>query len=400
MKKHKIYFENLNSIRFIAAMMVFFAHTIHPGFNYLPIKNTFWERLLNLLSDGGVGVSIFFVLSGFLITYLLLDEFELNHRIHIINFYLRRILRIWPLYFAVLTFSFLIYPGLKILLGLNNPLKSDILYYLFFLSNFDVINIAKHCAGYDAASQNITWSVSVEEQFYLFWPLIFYFLPKKFWLASLLLVITGSVIFRVLHYKDTTLLYFHSLSVMLDLGIGGVFAYLVREHSKIKRFFQNCSTIHHVIFFSITFLLLLWNDLIFNFSYGVALGRIFTSIAFAFIICAQALTRYTSIFNLKNLSFADKWGKYTYGIYLIHPIVITLVNVLARITYFSENNFIALCFTTTVCLIFTLIISKLSYEYFEIRFLRLKDKLIMVKPLDKTSEYENISSLDRRRTAS
>jgi peptidoglycan/LPS O-acetylase OafA/YrhL len=122
MSNDKIYFKNLDSIRFIAALMVFLQHAVSPSYEYLPIKNTIWEKLLNIISSGGTGVSIFFVLSGFLITYLLISEYELNSKISIKYFYLRRVLRIWPLYFLVVAFSFLLYPFLKSLIGMNNPL--------------------------------------------------------------------------------------------------------------------------------------------------------------------------------------------------------------------------------------------------------------------------------------
>src|SRR5690349_20307522 len=107
LQRNKIYFKNLDSIRFIAAMMVFLQHGISLSYRYLPIKNTVWEKLLNTISNGGTGVSIFFVLSGFLITYLLISEHELKTKISLKNFYIRRVLRIWPLYFLVVFFSFL-----------------------------------------------------------------------------------------------------------------------------------------------------------------------------------------------------------------------------------------------------------------------------------------------------
>lgn len=162
-------------------MMVLIGHTTRPLYKYLHIENICCEQLLNAIGNGGQWVSIFFVLSGFLITYLLIDEYELNQKISIKNFYIRRALRIWPLYYLVVVFTFLIYPFLKSLVGMNHTLESSVFYHLTFLSNFDVINVTKYHLGSDAISQNVTWSVSVEEQFYLFWPMIFVFLPKRFW---------------------------------------------------------------------------------------------------------------------------------------------------------------------------------------------------------------------------
>lgn len=379
MSNDKLYFKNLDSIRFIAALMVFLGHAIRPSFQCLPIKNTYWEKLLNTLTNGGTGVSIFFVLSGFLITYLLITEHELNFKVSLKNFYMRRVLRIWPLYFFVVVFSFLIYPLLKSLIGMNNPLGSSFLYYVTFLSNFDVINIQKFCTGNDAMSQGITWSVSIEEQFYLFWPLIFVFLPKRFWIYSIILVIIGSILFRILHNNDNIVLYYHTFSVLLDLGIGGLMALLIKSNNKIRSFFENCSTLTHLTLFIFSFCLVFFSDTLFSFNYGAAISRVFITFSFALIISAQAITKRESKFNLGNMSFANKWGKYTYGIYLIHPIAITIMDILVRIIHFPKTNFISLFSIGAISFIFTLFLSKISFRYYESRFLLLKDKFAMIK---------------------
>jgi len=265
MNNDKVYFKNLDSIRFIAALIVFLGHAIYPSYKFLPIENTYIEKFLLTISDGGTGVSIFFVLSGFLITYLLISEHEIKSTISLKKFYIRRFLRTWPLYFAVVAFSFAIYPMFKTLLGINNPLASNFLYYLVFLSNFDVINVEKFHVGGDAMIQNVMWSVSIEEQFYLFWPLIFTFLPKRFWIYPILLVIAGSLFFRIMNNDDQIVLNFHTFSVLVDLGIGALMALLIKENVKVKRFFEQSSTKTHLILMIIAFCLILWKEEIFFF---------------------------------------------------------------------------------------------------------------------------------------
>lgn len=379
MSNDKLYFKNLDSIRFIAALMVFLGHAVSPSYKYLPIQNTILEKLLNLISNGGTGVSIFFVLSGFLITYLLISEYELNLKISIKHFYIRRVLRIWPLYFLVVAFSFLIYPFLKSLIGMNNPLGSNFLYHMTFLSNFDVINIEKYCYGSDAMSQNITWSVSIEEQFYLFWPLIFVFLPRRLWVYSILLVIVGSIFFRIINNNDGIVLYFHTFSVLLDLSIGGLMALLIKSNKKIRLFFENSTSMLHITLFILSFFLVFYEGTLFSFNYGAALSRIFISFSFALIISAQAITKRESKFNLGNMSFANKWGKYTYGIYLIHPIAITIIDILVRTMHFPKTNFINLFSIGAIGFVLTLFLSKISFKYYESRFLSLKDKFTTIK---------------------
>jgi len=373
-----IYFKNLDTIRFIAALMVFLGHAVSPSYQYLPIKNSIWEKLLFAISNGGTGVSIFFVLSGFLITYLLINEYEFANKISLRNFYIRRILRIWPLYFLIIVFSFVIYPTMKSLIGLNNPIGSNMLYHLVFLSNFDVINIEKNCFGSDAMSQNITWSVSIEEQFYLFWPLIFVLFPRKLWLYLIVFVILASLLFRVLNSNDEIILYFHTFSVLLDLGIGGLLAFLIKSNEKIKRFFEGSGTFVHISFFMISFILIFWSDFLFSFNYGSAVGRFFISTSFALIISAQAMTKMESKLSLSNVTIASNLGKYTYGIYLIHPIAMTLVDVFARISKVPQNNFINLIALSIVSFSLTLLLSKLSFKYYESLFLFYKRKFTVM----------------------
>ena len=177
---------------------------------------------------------MFFVLSGFLITYLLLSEQELTNKISLKSFYIRRVLRIWPLYFLIVFIGFVLYPGIKSLMGMQNLSGANILYYLSFLSNFDFIHMVKNGLNTDAMMQNITWSVSIEEQFYLFWPLLFVVAPKRYWLLNILLIIFGSLFFRIAHAQDKIVLYFHTISVLTDLGIGGLFAYLIKEKTGVR----------------------------------------------------------------------------------------------------------------------------------------------------------------------
>ncbi|MEI6088545.1 MAG: acyltransferase, partial [Bacteroidota bacterium] len=99
----KIYFPNLDGLRSIAVMLVVVwhieIHKVRFGFKQLYFNDT-----------GFMGVSIFFVLSGFLIAYILLVEKDLNQKVNFKAFYIRRILRIWPLYFFTLLFGYFIYP--------------------------------------------------------------------------------------------------------------------------------------------------------------------------------------------------------------------------------------------------------------------------------------------------
>jgi len=182
MPAQKVYFPALDSLRAIAMLLVFLSHA-GPVMKLagLDIGWTEWGRL------GSIGLSLFFILSGFLITYLLLQERQDRHTINIGHFYMRRILRIWPLYYLIIGIGqFLIpYTGLAGLGGIYTSAAGNFsrtaICYLLFLPNiaFLFIKPANPFLGH-------TWSIGVEEQFYLVWPWVLQkcgrYLPAVLWM--------------------------------------------------------------------------------------------------------------------------------------------------------------------------------------------------------------------------
>ena len=166
---NKVYFPNLNGIRFIAAFVVIIHH-IEQFKNLLGYENYWLNPTIQLI--GPLGVILFFVLSGFLITYLLLIEEKQTKTISIKSFYMRRILRIWPLYYLIIVISFLIVSRISFFdLGewsslIFNNFSIKFVFFLLFLPNIALMAFPP----IPYASQ--TWSVGVEEQFYLIWPIL------------------------------------------------------------------------------------------------------------------------------------------------------------------------------------------------------------------------------------
>jgi peptidoglycan/LPS O-acetylase OafA/YrhL len=161
------WFPGLNGLRFLAAAMVVLMH-IH---NNMGISGLAQLPAWPILFKGLYAVSFFFVLSGFLITWLLLQEQQCSHNISIKKFYLRRIFRIWPLYFIVVAAGLFFYwrlaPALHLAFESDYPRGLGIALYAFFLAN--LMNSLYHVGG----MLHVTWSIAVEEQFYLFWaPLV------------------------------------------------------------------------------------------------------------------------------------------------------------------------------------------------------------------------------------
>jgi len=118
-KPQQIFFENLDGLRFLCFLAVFFFHSFHTEFQEIKSDEYYTLIKKGIFGNGNLGVNFFFVLSGFLITYLLIKEKEIRHKINIPFFWMRRILRIWPLYFLCVFFWFFHIPTNQIFHGAN-----------------------------------------------------------------------------------------------------------------------------------------------------------------------------------------------------------------------------------------------------------------------------------------
>jgi len=166
----KIYFPSLNGLRFIAALLVIFHHIEQIKF-YFKMENL-WVTSPFIGVIGKLGVVLFFVLSGFLITYLLLAEEHSFKTINVKNFYFRRMLRIWPLYFLIVALAFFILPNIPMFTipGFEKHVIYHDLFYKLFLYAIIFPNLAMTFGIVSYVSH--AWSIGPEEQFYLIWPFI------------------------------------------------------------------------------------------------------------------------------------------------------------------------------------------------------------------------------------
>ena len=350
----KIYLPGLNGIRAIAAMSVIISH-IGLGLEYYKMHN------LNFQSFSTHAVTMFFALSGFLITFLLLKEKDAIGTIKIKNFYLRRIVRIWPLYYFYL---FIIIVALKFKLDYN------ILYYLFMVPNYPYAIRDALGATMTVAFLAHYWSVGVEEQFYLFWPWIIKYSQNI--LKSLIAVAFGYFILKVFltisNVNETILLLLHYTRFGC-LALGGIFAYLFYSENKIIIWFKR--PVIEIISWAL--LTIIFTDI---FTLPKIIDHEIFSLLTLIIIINQ-VSNPKKIISLENKIF-DYLGKISYGLYIYNPLVIFLVSLVVK-NYLTSNkilNLAVIYFITTLTII---IISHLSYFYFENQFLKLKNKFAVIK---------------------
>lgn len=370
-EKKKIFFPNLDGLRFFSFLLVFFSHAFAT--KYDSIRNETWYQIFKfrLFQEGDMGVSFFFVLSGFLITFLLIKEKEYTGNIDVKNFYIRRALRIWPLYYFCVFFGFVMFPFFKSYLGQIPTETSNPILCSTFLNNFDrIIN-----GPPDSSVLSVLWSVAIEEQFYVVWPILFLIIsPKKFPIVFVL-IITMSLLYRTFYIDskiDT-----HTLGVISDMAIGGLGAYLIINSKSTLNLIQNTKGWIHFIPYVLTLILLVFKGQIFEAPIMIIFKRVITSVIFLWIILEQNFANY-SLFKISKLKYISYLGKYTYGLYCLHPIANLVTMIVLGYLNLNQYSWQLWLIEFPFSLGLSIVISILSYNLFESRFLKLKDRFAVI----------------------
>jgi peptidoglycan/LPS O-acetylase OafA/YrhL len=369
MSTKQLHLPNLDGLRFTGALMVLVFHlfTLSKEQWGSFSESSIYKSIYFFASKGHHGVGLFFVLSGFLIFYLLFTEQNNHGSIQVKNFLIRRILRIWPLYFLIVLFGFFIFPILP------GGIQTDhsLLNYSIFLSNLDEIwNGANDPLNF----LTITWSVSIEEQFYLgSFLLMLLFSPlrkAKGWPYLFIGLISASVVFRFLNCENERVMYFHTLSNISDLSLGGLSAWLV-INSKLKERLANIPRIYIYVIYVLGILVLIGSSRIF-FGELRSIEKLISGSFFCFVVLEQVYAK-NSFYKADQFKFFRKGGKLTYAVYMFHCIFIHLTLQWMGVKEHG-GNVIQFLFYLTIVLSLTWIFSQLSMRYFEGPILALKKK--------------------------
>ncbi|HRD57524.1 MAG TPA: acyltransferase [Ferruginibacter sp.] len=385
----KIYFKNLDGLRFFAAFIVLLHHAQYfKDINSFPLSSVFAP----FLKEGGkMGVNLFFVLSGFLISYLLFSEKQKTGTIALKKFYIRRILRIWPLYLAYGLALILAAPMFFKLLGIQTDFigSREIITNIIFLVFF-AVNIQLTFFTYNKGIVEILWSVCVEEQFYLVWPL----LVKKFFgkMARLIIILfafalVSKIILHILHLyfgldRDFMLLFDYVMLPnkvqLFAAGMAMAYLHFNKElYTGFRTFIQQKWFQWLVLLVTLVFVACNNFVLPVNSNAYYYLTDYISAILFGLLI--YNVVQDNAVLNLEYDIFRTL-GRISYGIYLFHPPVCRLVITFMVKVLKIPNSFFAydiLYFIIATAA--TAGLAWLSYEFFEKRFLKLKDKFAIIK---------------------
>ena len=368
-QEKKVYFSGLNAVRFFAATAVIFHHIEQNKF-WFGIPNYWDTPFIDAL--GHKAVSLFFVLSGFLITYLLMDEVRKTNTVSVKKFYLRRILRIWPLYYLLIVIGFFVLPYVLDYdlfpqqIQKNFSLKWFVVYLLLFPNLVRVW-------GRTMVGLNQSWSIGVEEQFYIIWPLLI----KKF-KNSILKFLISFIIIKMflqvlLYFVDDNLYKLFSLLQIEQMAVGAIGAYIL---------FHNQQKLLQIIYHSFTQVIMFVALLMIMFSGVHFIGvTILEAIVFTLFVMNVSVNEKFK-FKIENKLFT-RLGNISYGIYMYHTMVIALLMNFLSQTELKNNLVLFNILIYFGSVFITLLISDLSYRYFETGFLKLKSKFQVIKSTDK-----------------
>ena len=338
-----------------------------------------WESNKLVFEAGPLGVVFFFVLSGFLITYLLLKEKSVSGTVAVKKFYLRRILRIWPLYYLIVLLGFLVLPHISFIhieyLGrfFDANFAPNFLLYLLFLPNlaFSLFAAVPHIGQ--------TWSIGVEEQFYILWPLIVK--HSKNVLKALIIVIVTLIALKAValvvvaqHPGNAALKAlktFLAMTKMESMAIGGIGAYVLFHYpNKLKPFYNNALLIISIVLIPVFVFL----------TPGAIQDAMYLVYSVLFLVIILNVSgNPASFIKLENKAFVVL-GNISYGMYMYHLIVVAFV--IKGLLHFGiqvNNTPLSQFVVYSTVIVLTVAVSWLSYNYFEKWFLKLKHKFTVVK---------------------
>lgn len=374
-----VYFPGLHGLRFFAALAVVVAHVellkSYHGYSNLADNLAVYEL-------GRIAVTFFFVLSGFLITYLLLEEKRETGTVAIRKFYVRRIFRIWPLYYLVVFLAFMVIPHVK---GLAIPStavaggdhQASILTLFLLLLPQVALSLYPPFPYAEPL-----WSIGVEEQFYLFWPLLMARFRNVLPLAIAIAVGGMAVKAGALAYASTSrdpsrlpfwnhfidYFYFNRFECM---AIGAVGAWLVfeRKEGVLRFLFSKPVQILTYLFTAMAVFTTRGKPIL---QYGLH------SVLFCIVILNVAVNE-GSLLKLRAPVFT-LLGNISYAMYLLHEIAIGAV--MHGIGVASGTRFDGLAPNAALYaggIIVTIGVSMLVYRFYETPFLRWKDRFAVVK---------------------
>lgn len=341
----------LDGLRGIAIILVLFFHCCKIDFFPFKLLSAF----------GWLGVDLFFVLSGFLITGILLDKKGKKYFFR--NFFGRRFLRIFPIYYLTLAAVFLLIYFGKITFGDTNYYLSNQIYFWTYTQNF---LFAFGDWSQPTSLLNHFWSLAIEEQFYLFWPLLIAYTRRNSIVFVCLCFVLLSIVLRNI-YPEVPFAYVFTLARLDTLAVGALAAFFIRYNRQLLN--KITLPIALCTLSGLLFIVFTTKEPSLANPYFLRIG--YTLFAFFFgclLLISLDKGRLGQLLSaLLSIRFFRFFGKYSYGIYVYHFIFYLLFYEKIAVYFDFMGNYFFFVFSGIV-----VIFSLLSYHLVEEKFLKLK----------------------------
>jgi peptidoglycan/LPS O-acetylase OafA/YrhL len=365
--KLKGHMPALDGVRGLAILMVLCVHFLAPGTE----PGLFGSVIGKLSAYGTMGVDLFFVLSGFLITGILVDARKKPYFFR--NFYMRRALRIFPLYYGVLLIGLVLVPAFFNIPELNKSVENQAWLWGYcaniFVSihgDWEVLPFFSHF-----------WSLAIEEHFYLIWPLVVFFNDDQrlkriaLWVAGVALLIR---LLMVIWHVNIIAIYSLTPARMDALTIGGLMAVIAREEGGVERLKTLARRVAVIgsVFIVTSFFFSLYVPEVKPFFHELRRSA-FTGVLGALLVFA--LTGPAIIQRIFKSGFMRFCGKYSYGLYVYHFLYGYLLlhyNTVDAVTRWLGSEALAILVQAILASCLAMVISLLSYHLYEKHFLKLK----------------------------
>lgn len=377
----------LDGIRGLAVLLVLFCHAAQRPFGEGADVNLIYtgaiDRLiLTAARLSWTGVDMFFVLSGFLITGILFDAKGKDH--FFLNFYARRTVRIFPLYYAALVLYLIVWPQFPAWMseGFGTIPTSQVWYWLY-LSNYSQ-SLAEEAGRVTTHPLHVSWSLSIEEQFYLVWPLVVFLCSRKTLLKLTLVMFFGSMIVRSgFLYADKVHLAILFTPCRVDgLAVGAAIALIARGPLGLRSLVKPAWIIGPASAAAIAAMVVLMYKLGYRRGIGYSPGYITVGTALFALLYGSllVLTAAAAKGSLFHWTFTHPifriLGKYSYAIYLLHlPIMILTAEWVFKPDRFRIGPTIlpGLILFSAVTWTLAVLVAWISWHVLEKHFLKLKD---------------------------
>jgi peptidoglycan/LPS O-acetylase OafA/YrhL len=362
-----MYFKNLDAPRFLAFLVVFVEHVVFTQDKTIR-DSSFFKFYDWHLSIGVVGWDFYTVLSGFLITWIILEEYNFTSQFSLVYFWLKRCLRIWPLYFLMILTGFVLVWVSRNFLGNKVSDMPPLLSLLTFTLNFYIV---KH--GYNFLYFLVFfWSISVEEQCYAAWGILLKWLKKMF-VPFCILLVTVSILFRILALDNPLNLYFNSLAWVGNFASGGLLAYFCINRNEVFERLRKIPVWITTVVYILFILDIIFYKRIYLSDAMTVIERLSATLFFSFMIFEQTFCE-KHLFQLGKIPFLNYLGRISYGLFCYHGLVILIYQQLTQNVNWVNSPQAIFLINPIVIFVVTIMISALSYKYFERPIMLLRHK--------------------------